>query len=122
MGEPLDSLYGLGYMSQEDLQRTKPCTFDELKDNPEHRYIALHNEFVASALAVIKGHEINSDFMIGNMSSHLTWYPHTCNPKDILACQEKDTMFNSLAVKQEQLIKKLVKNLRNILKINLILI
>ena len=94
MGEPLASLYGLGYMSQEDLQRTEPCTFDELQDNPEHRYTALHNEFVASAVAVIKGHEINPDFMIGNMSSHLTWYPHTCNPKDILACQEKDTMFN----------------------------
>ena len=94
MGNPHASLYGLGYMTKEDLQRTEPCTFDELKDNPQQRYTALHNEFVASALAVIVGHEINPNFMIGNMSSHLTWYPHTCNPKDILECQQKDTMFN----------------------------
>lgn len=94
MGDPLSSLYGLGYMDKEDLKRTKPCTFDKLKDNPQHRYAALHNEFVASAKAVIEGHKINPHFMIGNMISHLTWYPYTCNPKDILACQKKDTMYN----------------------------
>ncbi len=32
--------------------------------------------------------------MIGNMICHITWYPYTCNPKDVLACQEKDSMFN----------------------------
>lgn len=97
MGEPLASLYGLGYMDEEDLKRTKPCTFEKLKDNPQHRYEALHNEFIAGAKAVIEGHKINPDFMIGNMISHLTWYPHTCNPKDILACQQKDTMSNDFS-------------------------
>lgn len=85
---------GLALLAEEDLNRTEPCKMDELKDNPQKRYEALHNQFVASALAVKKGHEINSDFMIGCMICHITWYPHTCNPKDILACQKKDNMFN----------------------------
>lgn len=52
---------------------------------------------VASALVVKRGHEINPDFMIGCMICHITWYLHTCNPKDILACQKKDSMFNDFS-------------------------
>lgn len=94
--EPGDTgpLYGLGLLSREDLKRKKPCRLSELIDEPQIRYEALHNQFVASALVVKKGHEINPNFMIGNMICHITWYPHTCNPADILACQDKDSMFN----------------------------
>lgn len=60
----------------------------------QKKFEALHHQFIASALAVKKGHEINPEFMIGNMICHITWYPLTCNPKDILACREKDSMFN----------------------------
>lgn len=94
MADPLASIMGLGYMTRKDLQRNEPCTFDELSDNPQERYTALHHELVASALAVIEGHKINPEFMIGNMISHITWYPRTCNPKDILAWQQKDAIFN----------------------------
>ena len=94
MGDPLASLMGLGYMTKEDLQREQPCSFDELKDNPQQRYTALHHQLVASALAVIEGHRINKNLMIGNMISHITWYPHTCHPQDILAWQQKDALFN----------------------------
>lgn len=48
-------------------------------------------------MAVKKGHEINPNFMIGCMICHITWYPHTCNPKDILACQKKDSIFNDFS-------------------------
>ncbi|GEA30895.1 glycoside hydrolase family 1 protein [Clostridium diolis] len=83
--------------SEEDLNRTEPCKIDELKDNPQKRFEALHNQFVASALAVKKGHEINANFMIGCMICHITWYPYTCNPKDIIACQKKDSIFNDFS-------------------------
>lgn len=94
MGDPLASLMGLGYMTKEDLARSEPCEFEDLKDNPQERYTALHHEFIASALAVQAAHEVNPEFMIGDMCSNVVWYPHTCNPKDILAWQEKDTLFN----------------------------
>ena len=94
MGDALASLMGLGYMTKEDLSRIEPCEFEQLHDNPQERFQALHHEFVASALAVQLGHKINPEFIIGDMCSHIVWYPHTCNPKDILAWQEKDSLFN----------------------------
>lgn len=91
---PAGALSGLALVQEEDLKRTEPFCLDGLKDVPQERYEALHNQFVASALAVQEGHRINPDFMIGCMLCHITWYPHTCNPKDILACQQKDHLFN----------------------------
>lgn len=90
----MSALYGLGFLPKEDLARTEACRFDELHEDIQKKFEALHHQFIASALAVKKGHEINPEFMIGNMICHITWYPLTCNPKDILACQEKDSMFN----------------------------
>ncbi len=94
IGEDTAPLYGLGMIDRDLLNATEPITFDKFTYDPQKRFEALHNEFVASALAVKAGHEINPDFMIGNMICHITWYPYTCNPKDVLACQEKDSMFN----------------------------
>ncbi|MCD7839998.1 MAG: family 1 glycosylhydrolase [Erysipelotrichaceae bacterium] len=94
IGESTMPLYGVGVIDRDLLNGTEPITFDKFTDDPQVRFEALHNEFVASALAVKAGHEINPDFMIGNMIGHLTLYPHTCNPKDVLACQEKDSIFN----------------------------
>ena len=96
MGEGgIGNLYGLGLMAPEDVNAKHRIPLDELKSNPQITYEALHNEFVASALAVIKGHEINPDFMIGNMIAHVTVYPLTPNPKDILACLEEDNIKNN---------------------------
>ncbi|MCC8165401.1 MAG: 6-phospho-beta-glucosidase [Planctomycetes bacterium] len=47
-----------------------------------------HHELVASALAVKKGKEINPDFRIGCMVSHVPLYPFSCNPDDVMAAQE----------------------------------
>lgn len=85
---------GLGLVEPEDLAITEPVSKHALKDVPQKRFEALHNEFVASAKAVIEGHKINPDFQIGCMICHITWYPLTCNPIDELAAQEKDMMFN----------------------------
>lgn len=90
----MGQLYGLGMMHRDDLKRPEPFLLSEMKDDVQARFEALHNEFVASALAVIEGHKINPDFMIGNMICHVTWYPYTCHPSDILATQERDYLVN----------------------------
>ena len=53
----------------------------------EHQqgYQQLHYQFVASAKAVQIGHEIDPNNMIGCMICGITFYPGTCDPKDIMA-------------------------------------
>ncbi|MFQ6862512.1 MAG: 6-phospho-beta-glucosidase [Beduini sp.] len=50
---------------------------------------AAHHQLVASAKAVIMGHEINPDFMIGCMLGYGPTYPYTCNPDDVLETWKK---------------------------------
>ena len=58
-------------------------------ENPRKAlYQAAHNEMVASALVVKKGHEINPDFQIGCMLGFIPFYPFSCNPDDIMTCVE----------------------------------
>ena len=96
MEKNLGNLYGVGIIQDEDLKRTAPCKFPELVDVPQERIEALHNEFVASAKAVIAGHKINPEFKIGNMICHITWYPLTPNPKDMLEDQRRDSFCNDI--------------------------
>lgn len=51
---------------------------------------ALHHEFIASALAVQLGHEIDSNNKIGCMIAAGDIYPQTCNPDDILRASEEN--------------------------------
>ena len=89
MGEGgIGNLYGLGIMEEEDINATEPIKLSDLKSNRQRTYEALHNEFVASAKVVKLGHEINPDFMIGNMIAHVTAYPLTPDPKDQLKAQK----------------------------------
>ena len=58
--------------------------------NPERAlYQSIHYQLVASALAVQKGHEINSDFMIGNMIGMVPVYPINSDPDNILYAADK---------------------------------
>ena len=50
---------------------------------------AIHNEFVAAAIAVKRGREINPDFQIGCMLSFVPIYPETCRPDDVTLAQEQ---------------------------------
>ncbi|MBR2810497.1 MAG: family 1 glycosylhydrolase [Solobacterium sp.] len=90
VGGGLGDLYGLGLMQDEDIHATEPIKLSELKHDPQQTLVGLHNQFVASALAVRLGHEINPDFMIGNMICHSTTYPYTPNPKDMLLWQKTE--------------------------------
>lgn len=58
-------------------------------------YQAVHNELVASALAVKIGHEIMPEAKIGCMILGITTYPLTPNPDDVIATmiKDRDTLF-----------------------------
>jgi 6-phospho-beta-glucosidase len=58
------------------------------EDNEQKRYQALHHMFIASAKAVLIGHQVNPEFKIGCMLAYLTMYPYTCKPEDVLSCRE----------------------------------
>lgn len=54
----------------------------------QERFQALHNQFVASAKAVIMAHEIDSSYKVGCMIASTTVYPFSCHPKDVLQAQK----------------------------------
>ncbi len=92
----MSNMYSLGLMEDEDINATEPIKLSDIKSDTQKKWQALHHEFVASALAVQLGHEINPDFMIGCMICHITLYPLTCNPADMLLAQQEDDLKNNL--------------------------
>lgn len=96
MGEGgIGNLYGLGIMDREDVNSDHRIPLNELKSNHQTMFEALHNQFVASALTVKKAHEIDPNLMVGNMIAHVTVYPLTPNPKDIMAALNEDNFKNN---------------------------
>lgn len=63
-------------------------------DDHNKRFLSLHHQFVASALAVKMGKEINPSFKFGTMICHITVYPLTCNPEDVLLTHQEDLVRN----------------------------
>lgn len=61
---------------------------EEGEDPKAVLYKVAHNELLASAKAVIAGKEINPEFKIGCMVSHVPIYPYSCNPDDVMAAKE----------------------------------
>lgn len=58
-------------------------------ENPRQAmFQAAHHEFLASALVVKKGHEINPEFKIGGMCGWVPIYPYSCNPEDVMTAVE----------------------------------
>ena len=51
---------------------------------------AYHNQFVASALAVKKAHEINSELKVGQMIAFTVVYPYSSDPADQLYALKKE--------------------------------
>ncbi len=50
----------------------------------------LHHQFVASARAVQRAHEIDPNYMVGCMLCCTTTYPLTCDPEDVRDTQKKE--------------------------------
>lgn len=65
-----------------------------VNDDPEVRFQALHHTFVASALAVIIGHQIDPNFKIGCMQIMATSYALTPDPKDQILNQQYNHIMN----------------------------
>ena len=66
----------------------------EVPDEPQVRFQALHHQFVASAEAVSYAHRHYPQFKMGNMICFLTRYPRTCDPADMLKCQQEMQLIN----------------------------
>ena len=58
--------------------------FSKTSNKKKLLYQVSHNELLASALVVKKGHEINPDFKIGCMCAFTADYPYSCDPDDQL--------------------------------------
>ena len=71
-----------------------PTEFMNQPDCPQQRFQGLHHQFVASAKAVKLAHEIDPNYMVGNMMIYATGYPLTCNPDDILDNQQSNRIMN----------------------------
>ncbi len=58
-------------------------------DNPEQTlYQVMHHQFIASALAVKIGHQINPEMKIGCMLAMVPLYPYSCKPEDVMFAQQ----------------------------------
>jgi len=58
-------------------------------EHPEQvMYQVFHHQFVASALAVKIGHDINPKMKIGSMIHMMPLYPATCKPEDMIQAQQ----------------------------------
>ena len=71
---------------------TGPTT--DVPDEPQVRFQALHHQLVASAKAVMLAHERYPEFRMGNMICFITMYPYSCNPDDVLKCQQQMRMMS----------------------------
>lgn len=80
---PKDDVASMFYMIANDT--------DEYKNK---RYLALHNQFLASAKAVCLAHEIDENNSVGCMIASFAFYPLTCHPKDMLEAQHQNNLSN----------------------------
>lgn len=86
---PFGSLSVLGMTPAENMDK------EESPERKQQRFQGLHHAFIASAKAVIIGHQINPDFKIGCMLAHMTFYPLTPQPEDMLLVQQWDNHMNN---------------------------
>ena len=80
------------YLGGEAFISLKSMTVDE-----KVRFQALHHQFVAGAKTVIEARKISPEIKVGCMIGHITQYPLTCRPEDMLECQHKDRLLNKFA-------------------------
>lgn len=60
--------------------------------NQSDVYLAVHHQFVASAMATKIAHEIDPSLQIGLMTGDDTTYPATCRPEDVFAAAQSNQM------------------------------
>ncbi|QLD12798.1 glycoside hydrolase family 1 protein [Microbacterium oleivorans] len=70
-------------------------SFGDGTDDRDLRFQAMHHVLVAAARAVELGRRVNPDFRFGSMTCHITLYPLTPNPADVLLAQQDDALRNN---------------------------
>lgn len=63
---------------------------EEGEDARNVKYICAHHELLASAQAVKMAHEMIGDCMVGCMLAGGSFYPYTCNPKDVWQAKQTE--------------------------------
>ena len=84
---PIGTYMSLGILTGDPDLRHQP-------DDPQLRYQALHHQFIASALAVKAGHEIDPENKMGCMIAYMLAYPLTPNPADVELARERNQYRN----------------------------
>lgn len=64
----------------------------EGENTRQRAFQALHHQFVASALATKRAHEVSPSARVGCMLARTAFYPATCAPEDVLAAQRENEM------------------------------
>lgn len=64
----------------------------EAEKTQQRAFQALHHQFLASALATKRAHEVSPSARVGCMLARMTFYPATCAPDDVLAAQHANEM------------------------------
>lgn len=75
-------LFGLGFSPESDETRL------------QESFQGLHHQFVASARAVQKGHEIIPESQIGCMLIYAPVYPYNSNPENVMHARKEADLFN----------------------------
>lgn len=76
----------------------------EGENTRQRAFQALHHQFLASALATKRAHEVDPEAKVGCMLARMTHYPATCSPEDVLAAQwdnEMNLFFTDVHVRGE---------------------
>ena len=58
--------------------------YSRFENKEEVMYRVIHNQFVASAKAVISAHKISKDLKVGCMVAAEAFYPYSCHPNDMM--------------------------------------
>ncbi len=66
----------------------------DTKESKKKRFTAVHNQFVASAKAIILAHKVDPEMKVGCMVASFCTYPMTCKPADILEAQKQNQVSN----------------------------
>jgi 6-phospho-beta-glucosidase len=66
----------------------------EVPEDKQTMYQSLHHQFVASAKVVKLAHEKYPQFKMGCMIAFSSKYPYTCNPDDVLKCEQEMRITN----------------------------
>lgn len=88
---------GYGDLISAGILPEKECDMfacDESKEGKSRRFQALHHQFLANALTVRLGHEMNPAFRFGCMIASTLTYPATAHPDDQLLVQKAMNLKN----------------------------